>query len=224
MRSPFRLPLILAAALLCCTAGPTLATPLSTLVEERAMAEWGDALPDSGTFDISLQSGAPDNPLSIPDFWMDRATGQFAANVLTSRGELVRVYGMATLSVPVPVPLRRFMPGDVIGDSDLTVVSMPAGQIGPFAVTDSADLSGKQVRRVLVPGRPVMQQSVIEPTVVERGDRVTLAYAEGALNLTAPGKALSSGAEGEGVRAINLASNKTVTGIARADGLVEVSK
>ncbi|MEI4472028.1 flagellar basal body P-ring formation chaperone FlgA [Frigidibacter sp. MR17.24] len=211
----------LAAAVPC---GAARAVPLDQLVEEKATETWGYQMPEAGTFDIAVQSAPPSSePLMISDWWLDQQTGQFVANVVTREGATERVWGLATLTVPVPVPTRRIMPGETITGADLEEVALPAASLGTFAVTRAEKLDGMEVRRVLVPGRPVMIQSVGEPIAVPRGERVTLSYRHGGLNLTAPGRALGDGLEGQEVRVVNLQSNKTVIGIARADGTVEVT-
>lgn len=226
MPMSMRLSQILAPAicLALLAAGPALAVPVEQLVEEKATETWGYQLPENGSFDIAVQSPTPGaEPLMISDWWLDQTSGQFVANVVTKAGETERIWGLATLTLPVPVPVRRIMPGETIAASDLEEVPLPAASLGTFAVTHLDKLEGMEVRRVLSPGRPVMIQSVGEPIAVPKGERVTLSYRHGGLDLTAPGRALSDGLEGEEIRVVNLASNKTVVGIARGDGTVEVT-
>lgn len=200
------------------------AVPISVLVDEKARESVGPAMPARGRFDISVQPGAPEKAVIISAWWMDTATGRYIANVVTHSGETRRISGMATLTVSVPVPLRRMMPGDIIAETDLGVIDLPAARIGAYAVIDPADLMGMQVRSLLTEGRPVMTQSVMEPLVVNRGDLVTIRYLDGALELSSPGRALANAHRGQDVRIVNLVSNATVSGIASADGIVEVSR
>lgn len=200
------------------------AVPISVLVDEKARESVGAAMPARGRFDISIQPGAPEKAVIISAWWMDAATGRYIANVVTHSGETRRISGMATLTVSVPVPLRRMMPGDIIDETDLGVIDLPAARLGAYAVIDPADLTGMQVRSLLTEGRPVMTQSVMEPLVVNRGDLVTIRYLDGALELSSPGRALANAHRGQDVRIVNLVSNATVSGIASADGIVEVSR
>lgn len=200
------------------------AVPISVLIDEKARESVGPAMPTRGSFDISVQSGAPEKAVIISAWWMDTTTGRYIANVVTHSGDTRRISGMATLTVSVPVPLRRMMPGDIIDETDLGVIDLPAARIGAYAVIDPADLLGMQVRSLLTEGRPVMTQSVMEPLVVNRGDLVTIRYFDGALELSSPGRALANAHRGQDVRIVNLVSNATVSGIASADGIVEVSR
>ncbi len=203
-------------------AAPAGAEPLSLLVEEQARNTLGPALPQTGELDISFGAGAPGEAKLLSAFWMDPNTGQFIANAVTEAGELHRVTGLAAVIVPLPVPVRRMMPGDVITAEDLAELRLPQARIGAFAVATRDELIGMQVRRMLTEGRPVMVQSVMEPLVIDRGDLVTIRYADGPLQLTAPGRALSDAHRGQEVRIVNLASNTSLVGIAANEGIVEV--
>lgn len=197
------------------------ADSVAELVEERARATLGTTLPDNGRFTINYQPDIND-ALLISRFWMDPATGQFLAETVGETGEVQRISGLALVTVPVPVPARRLMPNDIITLADLVVIELPLGRLNSFSVTDEMELVGQQVRRMLPEGRPVMTQSVMAPLVIDRGDRVRIRFEDGALVLTAPGRALGDAAAGDTVRVVNLVSNLTLVGTASGDGIVEV--
>lgn len=216
-----RLLLSLALALMPGLAG---AEALDVLIEERARAEFGPTLPEGGEFQITAKAGGLEEAVMLSAFWMDRATGQFVANVVTEGGELHRITGLALLTVPVPVPVRRLLPEEIITEADLRVLRLPHGRVGSFAVTRAEDLVGMQARSLLAQGRPVMAQAVQPPRIIDRGDKVAIRYTDGPLELTAPGRALTDAHRGQEVKTVNLVSNTPVVGIATAEGLVEVSR
>jgi flagella basal body P-ring formation protein FlgA len=203
--------------------GLSAADGFAELVEERARASLGASLPEEGRFTVNYQPEVED-ALLISRFWMDPATGQFLAEAVRETGEVQRVSGLALVTVPVPVPARRLMPDEIIADADLVTIDLPLGRLNDFSVTDASDLVGQQVRRMLPEGRPVMTQSVMAPLVIDRGERVRIRFQDGALVLTAPGRALGDAAAGDTVRVVNLVSNLSLVGTARADGIVEVSR
>ncbi|MGD9863429.1 MAG: flagellar basal body P-ring formation chaperone FlgA [Pseudodonghicola sp.] len=211
----------LVAALL--PALPAAAAEIAGLVAERATQDFGPAMPEKGYFRIRMAEGLPAEGEFIREFWIDRDTGQFIANVITDRGEVQRVWGLATLTLPVPVPVRRIMPDDIVRPEDVEMVELPWARVNAYAVTEAQGLVGMQVRRMLTPGRPVQLQSVMPPVIISRGERVTIQLNHGGLQLSAEGKAISDAHLGQEVRVVNLSSNKTIVGIARADGLVEAS-
>ncbi|TMV83454.1 flagellar basal body P-ring formation protein FlgA [Thioclava sp. BHET1] len=216
--------LALAALLSLATAGLARAEAVSTLIAEKATEEMGSAMPEAGNFDITMQTTDPTQAELVSAFWMDQATGQFIANVLTPEGQTWRVSGVAVLTVPVPVPTHRIMPDAILRADDFRSVSLPYARVNSFAITDMKRLVGMQVRRVLGADRPVMAQSISPPLVIDRGSRVTIEYSKGRMSLSAPGKALDNAEADQPVRVMNLASNRTVTGIARTDGVVEVAQ
>jgi flagella basal body P-ring formation protein FlgA len=216
-----RLLLSCALALLPGLAG---AEALDVLIEERARAEFGPTLPDGGEFQITAKAGGLEEAVMLSAFWMDKATGQFVANAVTEGGDLHRITGLALLTVPVPVPVRRLLPEEIITEADLRVLRLPHGRVGSFAVTRPEDLVGMQVRSLLAQGRPVMAQAVQPPRIIDRGDKVAIRYSDGLLELTAPGRALTDAHRGQEVKIVNLVSNTPVVGIATAEGLVEVSR
>lgn len=200
---------------------PGHAEDLSVLVEEKARETFGPTLPDTGEFEITFQ-GEIDEAVMLAGFWMDMGTGQFVTDAVLPDGQTRRIAGLALVTVPVPVPVRNVMPDEILTEADLKVVRLPHGRVGAFAVTDTEDLVGMQVRRVLTQGRPIMTQSVIEPLVIDRGDLVSIRFRDGPLELSAPGRALADAHRGQPVKIVNLVSNASVVGIATEKGLVEV--
>lgn len=198
------------------------AETIEVLVSERAAESYGAEFPETGQFLVSMKTDNQAQALLISDFWIDKKSGQFIANLVIESGETRRITGAAILTVAVPVPARRLMPDEIVTEADITTISLPYRRVGMFAVISKHKLIGMQVKRVLASGRPVMTQSVMAPNIIDRGDRVSIKYKHGAMSLSAPGKAISDAHLDQDVRVVNLISNKTVIGMARADGIVEV--
>ncbi len=197
------------------------AAEVTELVAERAVTEFAAAMPDKGRFDVRLAADLPQQGDYISDFWIDRKNGQFIANLVTEQGDTKRIWGVAVLTVPIPVPTRRMLPDEIIAAPDIEIIEMPWQRVNAFAVLSPDELIGKQVRRMLTQGRPVQLQSVIPPIVISRGQKVTIEFYRGPLYLTAEGKAISDAYLGQEVKVVNLSSKKTIVGIARGDGKVE---
>lgn len=201
-----------------------LATQVTDLIAERAMLELDHLLPINGELTIKMAEGSVQDGSFIKEFWIDPDSGRFIANVISEYGETHRVWGLAVMTVKIPVPARRLAPSEIIQISDLKEVEVPHQRLGPFAVQEMDQLVGQQVRRMLTPGRPVPRQSVIPPVIIERGEKVTITFSQGGLSLTANGRAMADAHRGQQVRVVNLSSNKTISGLAVAKGMVEVSQ
>ena len=192
------------------------------LIEEQVRQTLGAELPIEALIRVRF-SGAPIKQAElISAFWMDRDSGQFLANAVTGQGVTHRLSGVALAVLELPVPARRLMPGEIVTDADIVLTELSLRRVGAFTITDPAQLQGMQVRRMLAQGRPVMTQSVMQPLVIDRGDKVNILYDDGRLVLTAPGRALDSAHRGAELRIVNLVSNTSLAAIARAPGLVEV--
>lgn len=197
---------------------------VAMMIEERAAVQLGATLPDNSRIEIRLAAGAIEKGTFVQEFWMDAKTGQFIANIMTDFGMPQRVWGVAVVTIEVPVPTRLILPDEIIGAEDITTVEMPWQRIGTFAVRSPDDVLGKQVRRMLAAGRPVPRQSIIPPKLVNRGEKVKIVFNHGGLELTAKGRAMADAHLGQEIRVVNLTSNKTISAIARSHGIVEVDQ
>lgn len=110
------------------------------------------------------------------------------------------------------VALRTLPAQTVVTEADVTLVE---AQIDG-ALTAVAPALGLQVKTTVYAGRPLRPENLGAPALIDRNQSVTLVYAAGGLIILAEGRALARGAEGEVVRAMNLASKATVSG--RVDG------
>lgn len=213
-------------AVLSLLAVPAGASPVKVvdLIEERAFAEMGHVLPDNSRIAIRMAEGMIREGAFVQEFWMDADTGQFIANVVSEYGETHRVWGLAITTINVPVPARRLFPDEIVQPTDVSMVEMPLQRLGTFAIHDADNLIGKQVRRMLVAGRPVPRQSVVPPRVITRGEKVKIILRHGGLSLTATGRAMADAHAGQPVRVVNLSSNKAINAIATGTGIVEVDQ
>lgn len=123
------------------------------------------------------------------------------------------------LSMAESVVVVRTLPAHTrISVEDLAFVD---AQI-PGALTEVGPAIGQETRITIYAGRPLRAQDIQPPALVERNQIVSLIYLSGGLSIRAEGRALQRGAEGEWVRAMNLASKSTVSGRVAPDGQILV--
>lgn len=195
---------------------------LDVLIQEKAAETYGSTLPDTAGFNIIFQNARIQEAEIISAFWMNTNTSKFVANAVTRDGRVRRIGGLAVLTVQVPVPVQRMLPNQMITEQDITIQRLPYSRVGAYAVIDPADVIGKQVKRLLNKGRPIMTQSIMNKRIIDRGDRVKIRYSDGALKLTAPGRALADAYHGQEIKIINLVGNTTLVGIATGEGQVDI--
>ena len=81
----------------------------------------------------------------------------------------------------------------------------------------------RTARRELAAGSVLLQSQVTAPKTIQRGQSVTLVSRDSGMEVRAPGEALADAVLGARVRVRNAASRRVVEGVAREDGIVEVS-
>jgi flagellar basal body P-ring formation protein FlgA len=116
------------------------------------------------------------------------------------------------------IALRRIPARSVVSAADLnTVDSAIEG-----AVTDATLVIGQEARVTIYAGRPIRIADFGPPALVDRNQIVSLIYMAGGLQITAEGRALGRGGTGDVIRAMNLSSRTTVSGIVTETGAVRV--
>jgi flagella basal body P-ring formation protein FlgA len=95
---------------------------------------------------------------------------------------------------------------------------MAASRIPAGALTDPSDIVGLAARRALRAGVVLKSFDLERPTLIARGEIVTVRFETGTLTLTARARALDDVAEGEQARFVNLQSSRTIEAVATAPG------
>ncbi len=186
--------------------------------------------------DISLNFDMPVHPLEVES----RATGDLqtlALNYDTRSGRFdvtlalpsslvlqrhpAHLTGVAIQTVDavtVDHPIER---GEVLQESDLTVLRRPKAQSGGLA--DMKTAVGQAARRQLRPGQPVQSSDLMKPNIVQRNDTVTLVYEAPGLVLTLRGQAQEAGALGDTISVLNQQTKRVVQGVISGPGRVMVA-
>ncbi|MCB9982311.1 MAG: flagellar basal body P-ring formation protein FlgA [Rhodospirillales bacterium] len=131
------------------------------------------------------------------------------------------INGQIQRLVEVPVLNSAMKNGAVIGEDDLDFITLRAQGLNHDIILSADELVGMTPRRMIMAGKPMTENELEEPQIVERGENITMVFAHGPLSLTAQGKALENGAKGDVIRVVNLSSSKTLQ--ARIIGENEVS-
>lgn len=189
----------------------------------------------SGNFNLVYSSGKPEMILppsqpataEIHSLRYDPQRGTFEA-VLSAPSAATQiaaltVTGRVQRMVSMPVLKNTLRAGDIIGHSDIDWIEMEENGLAPDIIVNEDKLANMTPRRVIAAGRPIRAADLLPPQLVERGDTVTLVFADGPMLLTAQGKALQNGAKGDLIRVVNLASNRSIEGLVSADREITVT-
>lgn len=117
------------------------------------------------------------------------------------------------------VPLAQ---GQTIGPNDIARVSGDLTALPPGIVTEQAQAVGYTVARSVAVGAPLRQDALRSQQAVAQGQVVRLVSSGPGFRVTADGRALASGSDGQTVQ-VKTQNGQVVSGIARLGGTVEVA-
>jgi flagella basal body P-ring formation protein FlgA len=125
---------------------------------------------------------------------------------------------------PVLLTRRALARGAVLAAEDVTVEERDLSLLPPDLLSEESPAIGQQTRVALAAGAPVTLKAIVSPTVVRRGDLVTMVIETPAMRLSAPGEALEAGAPGAPVRVRNRQSKQELSAQVVKHGVVVVSR
>ncbi|MGN7999367.1 flagellar basal body P-ring formation chaperone FlgA [Sphingomonas sp. 22176] len=128
---------------------------------------------------------------------------------------------MPAEDVPVAVVQQPVARGERIEMGALSIETRP--EANARGALRPEDVVGMDATRALNPGTLLRRGDVMKPQLVKRGEPVTAKIVSGAMVITAAGRALGSGAQGDPVRIVVTATNRTVDGIVDGSGTVRIS-
>lgn len=152
-----------------------------------------------------------------------RFTAMLEAPAGTPDAQRVQVSGVLTDTRDVPVLSRRLSRGQVITPEDIDFVPMKVESLPSGVITSVEDLIGKEPRNTVREGEPVRRSEILRPEVVRRNAIVTMYLSMPGINVTARGRALEAGSDGDLIRVMNLASKQVVLGTVLDASRVEVA-
>jgi flagella basal body P-ring formation protein FlgA len=120
------------------------------------------------------------------------------------------------------VAARRLAAGQIIGENDLAARNGDLGALPMNVLMDAEQALGKTVKIGIGAGQPLRSDQLIAPWAVQQGQTVKTVSRGAGFSVSNEGKALNNAQEGQVVH-VRTPSGQTVSGIARAGGIVEIS-
>lgn len=127
-----------------------------------------------------------------------------------NRQQKHRLRGTALPMGEVTVLTRPLGRGEIIRRGDLDVQRVPLSRARRLEPALPEDLIGFETRRAMRPGVPVAASDVRPPTLINRNDRVVIVLQTGRLSISADGRAMQAGAEGDTISVINAHSKRVI--------------
>lgn len=104
-------------------------------------------------------------------------------------------------------PLKK---NTVLSEADIEWKRVPVAANKEDVVTQVAQVSGKRLLKDVNPAQPIRSGDVGDPSVIKRGDMVTMVFQQEGLTVTAKGKVQEDGAQGSTVRVVNVKSHRSL--------------
>ena len=121
------------------------------------------------------------------------------------------------------IAARPMSAGYVIGAADVVVRSGDLGSLPTNVITDPGQAIGKTVKNGFGAGQPLRSDLLTAPWAVLQGQTVKTVASGPGFSVSSEGRALNNAVEGQLVQ-VRTPSGQTVSGIARANGIVEVAR
>ncbi len=163
--------------------------------------------------------------VNVEDINYQERSGRFIATLNAGSGAdftRLRLTGRAYRTVEVPVLRDRILRGDIITKDDVQWIKMKADRVQRDVITNFDGLVGMTPKRGIRAGLPIRSVDITRPILVEKNSLVTIFHTVPNMILTAQGKALQSGSDGDIVQIKNARSNQVVEAEVIAPGRVAV--
>jgi flagella basal body P-ring formation protein FlgA len=144
------------------------------------------------------------------------------ANETGSSRTKLRFTGVAIETLETAVLTRNVERGEMLKASDVVTERRSKAEVGADAASRSRAV-GMQMRKGVRAGQPLKTADLGKPDLVQRDENVTLIYEAAGIYLTARGKAVEAGTEGDTVTVLNLQSKRTIAGTVVGRGQVAIS-
>jgi flagella basal body P-ring formation protein FlgA len=179
---------------------------------------------DNRTLEINLPADqGPDFVLNNFDY--DILSKRFRADLVadTSSGPFsVPLAGHISIKRNIPVLVHRLEGGTTVSATDVDWVPVSEDRVNGTVITDAKQLIGHELRRDTGGGEVLHTSDVIPPRLITRGSLITLKIQTAYMQLTAQGKALQDGTQGDVIRVINTQSNRLIEGTVSGPGVVTI--
>ncbi len=130
--------------------------------------------------------------------------------------------GGSANDIEIAVPAHDIARGSLITEADLDYKAVPAARASASVVRAISDIVGKEARRALHTGEALRSSDLKRPTLVAKGSNVTMLFDAPGMQLTAVGRALEEGGEGDSITVLNPTSYRKVEAFVVKAGTVRV--
>jgi flagella basal body P-ring formation protein FlgA len=178
-----------------------------------------------GSLDSRLRLSRCDRPLSAQLAPGSRFSGKTTVHIKCDSAAPWTVYLNADIKLYAKAlhsagPLNK---GDVLTEADLEYTEVNLSQIRYGYFTEKEQLVGQQLKRRLPQSRLIKANYVEPPTLVKRGELVSIVAESRGYSVKMSGTAMNNGSKGERVQVRNSSSKRIVEGVVEEFGVVSIN-
>lgn len=128
------------------------------------------------------------------------------------------------ISREILVSTRPLQRGEIVTTKDIQLELRNLTALRDSYLIDPAIAVGKHLKRNLPTGAVLTNSILISPSLIKRGEQVTVLIESAGIQVRASAKAVMDGALGETIRVRNITSKQFVEGIVVSRGVVQVNR
>lgn len=161
-----------------------------------------------------------------PVFTLQDSTGNggnVSVKAECESGKKWSVYIPAQVNIyrEIPVAQGNIARGEVINHTHIGSHLVNVSNIRQAFLNNAADVIGKEAKRNISQGEPFKTAFLDAPTVVKRGELVSLESLAGSIKVSSAGTAMGNGRVGQKIRVRNNSSERIISGIVISQGVVQ---
>jgi flagella basal body P-ring formation protein FlgA len=122
----------------------------------------------------------------------------------------------------IPVPSRYLDAETIIHQDDIEMQVMDDARLPATVLRDPKSILGMAAKTPLEAGKPIYKHNLTIPLLIKRNDAVLLRVFTKNISLTAQGRAMENGGEGDTIRVLNTSSRKIIEGVVTGRGEVSI--
>lgn len=194
------------------------------LIEQLDPAQRADAEIEIGRLDPRLRLRQCTAPLQAFAVGNRSPIGATSVAIRCEGDHPWKLYVTARVVVysDVLVAARPLNRGEPVQAGDLRRERKDLSRLPYGYLTDPVNATGKVLKRSYLAGQVLQPRQLAAPTLIKRGQQVTLHARAGGIEIRMGGQALSDGSAGDRIRVRNTSSDRVVEGEVVAKGVVKV--
>jgi flagella basal body P-ring formation protein FlgA len=163
-------------------------------------------------------------PLNVTTREQAQLSARLNLQVSCNKGESWSIYVPIDLTIyrPIVIAVKPLTHGTTVSADDVQLSDTNVTQLTGQYLTSLDEVIGKDVKRAIASGSPVLDQQLEPPLLVRRGESVVISAASDIIAVKVAGIALTDGRLGEQIRIKNLSSTRIVQAKIVGPGQAEV--